>query len=134
MPLRLVAPLVVVALAAALAVGCGDPSVETDGSRTGTATEVVPDRAPVGATAKRCDAYATDAEGLRATGVACGQARQVLYGWQREPSCALPSGASRGSCLTRSYRCQSVRSDRGLAVTCARPGQSIAFIQRGRRA
>lgn len=128
MPPRLVSPLVVVALAAVLAAGCGGSSVETDGSSTGTVTEVTPGRAPIGASTKSCDAYATDAEGLRATGIACDQARQVLYGWQREPSCALPGGASRSSCSIGSYRCQAVRSDRGLAVSCSRPGKSIAFI------
>lgn len=133
MPPRLVAPLVVVALAAVLAAGCGDSSTETGGTRPGTVTEVAPDRAPAGAAAKSCDAYATDAEGLRATGIPCDQARRALYDWQREPSCAaLPSGASRGSCRTRSYRCQAVRTDRGLAVSCSRPGQSIAFIANSR--
>ena len=57
-----------------------------------------------------------------------------MYDWQRERSCSPPAGASRDSCLTRSYRCQAARTDRGLAVSCAREGQSIAFIQRGRRA
>lgn len=86
--------------------------------------------APIGASARSCDAYSTDAGALRATGISCGQARQVMYGWQREPSCATPAGASRSSCLTRSYRCQATRTDRGLAVSCSRKGQSIAFIAR----
>jgi hypothetical protein len=85
-------------------------------------------QAPIGASAKSCDADVGDAEGLRATVIGCDQARQVLNGWRREPSCSLPSGASRGSCLIGSYRCQSVRGDRGLAVSCSRAGQSIAFI------
>ncbi len=135
MPLRLVAPLIVVVLAAVLAVGCGDSSVETDG--TGTVTGVVPvpghrggngSRAPIGASARSCDADATNAKSLRASGIACDQARQVVRGWQRERSCALPSGASRGSCQARSYRCQTARTDRGLAVSCSRQGQSIAFL------
>lgn len=88
----------------------------------------MPGIGPIGASAKSCDAYTADAEVLHATGIACDQARQVLYGWQRQPSCALPGGASRGSCLTRSYRCQSVRTARGLAISCSRQGQSIAFI------
>lgn len=84
--------------------------------------------APRGAVATSCDAHAATVEGLRATGVPCDQARQVIYGWQRESSCALPTDSSRGSCLTRSYRCQAVRTDRGLAVSCARAGRSIAFL------
>jgi hypothetical protein len=125
-PLRLAFLLVAVALTAGLAAGCGDAS--SDGGGTGPVTEVAPGKAPIGASAKTCDAYAADAEGLRATGIPCNQARQVLAGWLREPSCSLPSGSARGSCLTRSYRCQSVRGDRGLAVSCSRPGQSIAFL------
>ena len=121
-PLRLLAPLVVL-LAAALVAGCGDSSSEETS---------VPPKAPAGATAKSCDTDAADAEGLRATGIACDQARQVLYGWQRQHSCSLPNGASRGSCLTRSYRCQAVRGDRGLAISCARAGQSVAFISKPR--
>jgi hypothetical protein len=133
---RVAAPLIAAALLAALAAGCGDSSIETDGSRTGTVTSVVPipdkgksnSGAPIGASARSCDAYSTDAGTLRATGISCGQARQVMYDWQRERSCATPSDASRGSCLTRSYRCQATRTDRGLAVSCSGPGQSIAFL------
>jgi hypothetical protein len=115
-PLRLAAPLAVVILAAVLLAGCGDSS----------------DHAPIGASAKACDAYSTDAESLRATGIPCDQARQVMYGWQRENSCAVPASASRNSCLTRSYRCQATRTDRGVAVSCSRQGQSIAFTARQR--
>jgi hypothetical protein len=86
-----------------------------------------PGKAPVGASAKSCDSYAADAEALRATNIPCDQAQQVVYGWQREPACAVPSAASRSSCLTRSYRCQAARTDRGLAVSCSRAGESIAF-------
>lgn len=133
---RLAAPLVAAALLAALVAGCGGSSIETDGSRTGTVTSVVPipgkgNSGPsIGASARSCDAYSTDAGALRATSISCSQARQVIYGWQRERSCAAPAGASRSSCLTRSYRCQATRTDRGVAVSCARKGQSIAFIAR----
>lgn len=123
MPPRLVAPLAAVALAAGLLVGCGDSSSDQTS---------VPPKAPVGAGAASCDTYATDAEPLRATGIPCDQARRVMYGWQREHSCSLPSGASRGSCRARSYRCQAARTDRGLAVSCAREGQSIAFLAKRR--
>jgi hypothetical protein len=117
-PIRLVAILVAVALAAILA-GCGDSS--SPDQSTGS-------KAPAGASATSCDTHATEVESLRATEISCDQARQVMYGWQREPTCAVPAGASRGSCLTRSYRCQAVRAGRGLAVSCAREGQSIAFL------
>jgi hypothetical protein len=121
-PVRLAAPLAVFALAALLA-GCGGSS-SPDATRTSTA--------PAGAAAKSCDTDAVDARSLRATGISCGQARQVMSGWQRERSCARPSAASRTSCLTRSYRCLGARTDRGIAVSCSRPGQSIAFLARRR--
>jgi hypothetical protein len=131
-PLRLAAPLALLTLAAVLLAGCGDSSTETGSSRTETMTQVAPNRAPVGASAKSCDAYSTDAEFLRATGIPCDQARQVMSGWRHERSCSLPRGASRNSCLTRSYRCLGTRTDRGVAVSCSRQGQSIAFTARQR--
>jgi hypothetical protein len=121
-PLRLAAPLAIVALAAVLASGCGG-SPSGRGSTSG---------APVGAAAKSCDTHAVDVESLRATGISCSQARQVMHGWQRERTCSPRSGASRTSCLTRSYRCLGTRTDRGAAVGCARQGESIAFIARRR--
>lgn len=120
---RLVAPLLAVVLATVLSAGCGKSPPDKTGA---------PPRAPVGAGAKSCEAHAAGAESLRATGISCDRARQVAYGWQREPSCSPPSGASRSSCLTRSYRCQATRTDRGLAVSCAREGQSIAFVSKRR--
>ncbi len=130
--MRLAAPLAAVALASALLGGCGGSSDE--GS---TQTERAPSRArtstaPTGAAAKSCDAHSTEAKALRATAIPCDQARQVMYGWQRERSCSAPAGASRSSCLTRSYHCLSARTDRGIAVSCSRSGQSIAFVARRR--
>jgi hypothetical protein len=137
--MRLAAPLLVFALAAALPAGCGSSSEESGGTRIGTATSTVPgpggkgpssSKAPVGASARSCDAHSADAEALRATGIPCDQARQVMYGWQRQRACSSPAGASRSSCLTRSYRCLATRTDRGLAVSCSRQGRSIAFLGR----
>ncbi|MGC1166324.1 MAG: hypothetical protein WA862_09450 [Solirubrobacterales bacterium] len=116
---RLAAPLVLVAIGAALVAGCGDSSSD-ETSATPTA--------PAGASATSCDAHAAGVESLRATNLPCVQARRVVLGWQRGRSCSLPRRASRGSCLTRSYRCQSTRTGRGLAVSCSRQGQSIAFL------
>jgi hypothetical protein len=131
--MRLAVPLAIVAFAAALVAGCGGTSDQgsTSGGSTQGNTQAPPGSssgAPVGAAAKNCDSGAVDAEGLRATGIPCNQARQVMYGWQRERSCSSPAGTSRSSCLTRSYHCQAARTDRGLAVSCSRPGESIAFI------
>jgi hypothetical protein len=132
---RLAAPLIATALlATALLAGCGSSADGGGGgsTRQGPAPAPSGTSAPAGATAASCDAYAEDAEALRATAIPCDQARQVMFGWQRQPSCALPAGASRGSCLTRSYRCQSVRGGRGVAVSCARAGESIAFVAQRR--
>jgi hypothetical protein len=113
-PPRLAAPLAVAALAAVLVAGCGGSSPETTGSRS----------APVGAAARSCGVR----EALRATGVSCAQARRVMYGWRQRGSCSSPPGASRVSCTTGSYRCLGAHTERGTAVSCSRPGRSIAFV------
>jgi hypothetical protein len=131
-PPRLVALLAVVALAAVLAAGCSGSSADEGSSTSGASTRAAPPTsssgAPVGAAAKSCETQAADAEGLRATGVSCKQARQVMYGWQQRGSCSSPRGASRVSCTTHTYRCTGARTERGTAVSCARPGRSIAFV------
>lgn len=129
--MRLALPLAIVALAAAMMVGCGSSSDE--GTQTSTGPEAQAPRAsgaeaPVGAAAKRCDTHAVDAKALRVTAVSCGEGRQVMFGWQQAESCGLIDGASRGSCAVRSYRCLATKTDRGISVSCARPGHSIAFI------
>ncbi|HSK50413.1 MAG TPA: hypothetical protein VK889_07955 [Solirubrobacterales bacterium] len=121
--MRLAAALASALLAATVATGCGssDDSEETS-----------PSKAPPGAVARSCETQAVDAERLRATAVSCGEARRVMFAWQRAEGCGLIGGASRGSCVVRSYRCLSVRTGRGVSVGCARPGRSIAFLaQRG---
>lgn len=129
--MRLATSLAIVVLAAALLAGCGSSSSSSGGStQTGS---TAPSKAgtsggPIGASARSCDTHAGDAEGLRAVGVSCGEARRVLYGWQRTGACSSPSGASRSSCSTGSYRCLGAKTDRGVAVSCSRPGRSVAFI------
>jgi hypothetical protein len=137
MLLRLAAPplAVAVVLAALLVAGCGGSSsngAASSGASTQTEKNAAPPAstsgAPVGAAAKSCETDAVDAEALRATGVSCDQARRVMYGWQQRGGCSSPPGASRVSCTTHSYRCTGARTDRGTAVSCARPGHSIAFV------
>jgi hypothetical protein len=131
-PSRLVAIALLTVIAALLS-GCGSSSNESSTAGDGGSTQAAPSTgAPPGAAAKSCETFAADAENLRATNIPCEQARQVLFGWQREPSCALPTRASRGGCLSRSYHCQAVRAERGVAVSCARAGESVAFIARHR--
>jgi len=129
--MRLATPLAIVALAAAPLSGCGGSSSDESAPSRSTPPAST-STAPIGASAKSCDSYAVDAEALRATNVPCDQARQVMYGWQRDPACAKPADASRTSCLTRSYRCLGARTDRGLAVSCSRAGESIAFVVKKR--
>jgi hypothetical protein len=57
---------------------------------------------------------------------------RVRSAWERSGSCARPPGASRWGCSVGSYRCQGVVTGRGWSVSCAKPGDSIAFrIQPG---
>jgi hypothetical protein len=132
---RLAAPLLAAALLAALLwTGCGGSS--SDSTAPASTDRGAPEptgKAPIGSVAKSCETFSADIESLRATAIPCDRSRQVIYVWQRQRSCGLAAGASRGSCLTRSYRCQAVRVDRGLAVSCSRrPGESIAFLARRR--
>lgn len=139
--MRLAAVLAVALLLAALALGCGSSDGGDGTSSEAPATENAPPardgyggsrEAPAGAAVRSCETQAVDAERLRATAVSCGEARQVMFAWQRAEGCGLIGNASRGSCVVRSYRCLSVRTGRGVSVSCTRPGRSIAFLaQRG---
>jgi hypothetical protein len=48
--------------------------------------------------------------------------------WEHSSDCDRPAGASRWGCSIGSYRCQAVVVDRGWSVSCARPGDSVAFV------
>jgi hypothetical protein len=133
--MRLAAPIAILLLAAALLAGCGDSSSD-GGSGTGEATTSTgagsPPKGngsgPVGASARSCPVDANGTEGLRATGISCGEAQRLAAGWQTDPRCASRADASRSSCKVGSYTCLAAATDRGLAVSCAQPGRSIAFI------
>ncbi len=135
--MRLTAPVaiaVAVICAALLAAGCGGGS--SGGSDTtpppagggGTPKKATAPNAPAGSKVVACEENAADVEGLRATAVDCGTADRVMRHWRNHRSCILGEGASRGSCSLGSFRCQTVKADRGVAVSCARPGGDIAFI------
>ncbi|HYH54694.1 MAG TPA: hypothetical protein VD761_11245 [Solirubrobacterales bacterium] len=53
--------------------------------------------------------------------------KQIRADFQRNKDCQRPPGASRWGCSIGAYRCQGVVSGRGLSISCARPGESIAF-------
>jgi hypothetical protein len=123
--------LVAAALCAALLVaGCGGG--DSGGSDTtappaggGAPKKATAPNAPAGSKVVACG------QGLRATAVDCGTASRIQRRWEKHRSCALPEGASRGSCDLGSFRCQTVKTGDGTAVSCARPGGDIAFIRRG---
>jgi hypothetical protein len=129
--MRLAVPIAIVALAAAALGGCGGSS-QSDSTATGP--EPAPQggaaTAPAGASAQSCDAGVAETESLRATGISCGAAKAVLLAWQRDDGCVGSQGISQIACTVRSYRCIATRTDRGLSVSCARPGRSVAFISR----
>jgi hypothetical protein len=114
---------IAIALAAALLAGCGS----SGGGSTSTGSATTPS-APAGASATACDSGTSGAEALRAVAVSCPQARRLALGWQHQAACSPSGGASRSSCATGSYRCLGVATSLGIAVTCARPGHTVAFI------
>lgn len=132
--MRLAVPIALLALFAALLVGCGGGSSsdsETSGGTTGggeTQGQAHGSSAPAGASAQTCETQAVDAQALRATAVSCGEARAVMFAWQRAGACAAAAGASHSACTVRSYRCIAAATDRGQSVSCAKPGRSLAFI------
>lgn len=64
------------------------------------------------------------------TGVGCDVGRGVVAAWASKPACAAPAGASRFSCTIGEYRCLAAASERGIAVSCSRPGSSVTFLAR----
>jgi hypothetical protein len=126
------------AILAAIGAGCGDSEGggyggDADGQAP-TATATTPP-APPGASARDCgETTVADTEALRVTGVGCDIGRGVVATWTKAPGCIPDDGASRSACTVhRDYRCLAAATDRGLAVSCARPGSSIAFFARRAR-
>jgi hypothetical protein len=118
---------------ALLAAGCGGGS--SGGSATtppptggGTPKKATAPNAPAGSKVVACKESSADVEGLRVTAIDCGTADRIMRRWENHRSCALADSASRGSCALGSFRCQAVKADRGVAVSCAHPGGDIAFV------
>lgn len=127
------APIGIGALAVALLVlfvaGCGSSE---SGPSSGEPPQGRQAPAGAGATARSCTASMRGVGSLRATGVACSAATVVADAWVAKRECAMPAGASRASCTVGGYRCLAATSERGLAVSCARPGRSISLVARRR--
>jgi hypothetical protein len=108
--------LAVAVLAVALfVVGCGG----------GSSNSTTKPKAPAGSKVVSCETG-----GLRATAVDCASARKLMNDWEASHACALGQGESRGACSVSDFRCQSVRTGKGVSVSCARPGEAVAFIPR----
>ncbi len=126
--MRLASAIAIVALAAALLGGCGSSS---DGGASSGGSTAAPKAsesgAPAGASAQACVLNVDGASGLRVTGISCGKGQKTAIAWQRDASCRPADGGSQAGCTVGGYRCIATATDRGLAVSCARPGRSIAF-------
>lgn len=107
--------------------GCGD-SADEAGSNPQAGSEGA--AAPPGATARSCESGDGDVESLRATGVDCTEARQVMSGWRRARECDKYGGEARTGCSLLSYRCIATAAGRGWSVSCAKPNRSISFLIR----
>ena len=118
---------VVVAMAAA---GCGSSSDETTGTSGTTAppaSSTPGQEAPIGVRARSCGDTASSGE-VRVTGVSCEFGRSLVTGWYKNGGCSARGGASRLSCRVGGFICLGAVTGRGVAVTCAAPGRSVAFI------
>jgi hypothetical protein len=116
------AALAVAVLGGLLIAGCGG----------GSSSSTAPSRSakPSGPAGSRVVACKGTGAALRATAVDCASARAVMRGWRHDGACALAAGESRGACSVSGFRCQSVRTGKGISVSCARPGEAVAFIPR----
>jgi hypothetical protein len=130
--MRLAVPIVIAVLAVALLGGCGSSDDDGSDASTATAPKSAGQKAPAGASARECAGKVGAATALRATGLSCKQAKALTAAWARDKSCVPAEGASRSSCkLEGDYDCLAAMTGRGLAVSCARPGRSVAFTIKG---
>jgi hypothetical protein len=123
--MRLSALLAAVFCAALFVAGCGGGSGNSGESSSTAPKKATAPNAPAGSKVVACGDG--DAQ-LRATAVDCGTADRIMRHWRKHRSCALAAGASRGSCALGAFRCQAVRADPGIAVSCAHPGGDVSFL------
>jgi hypothetical protein len=110
--------------AAVLIGGCGSGS--NGGSGSTAPKKATAPNAPAGSKVVSCDGSAQ----LRATEVDCATAHMTMDQWAQRPDCALGESDSRGSCALGQFRCQAVKVDAGISVTCAGPEGVVSFIAR----
>jgi hypothetical protein len=127
---RLLVLLVLAALAVAAASGCGssDNGAAESNQADTTATTTTPPTPP-GASARSCEGTVAGTGEVRVTGIGCDVGRGVVASWANQPGCSEPADASRFSCAVYGgYRCLGAATSSGIAVSCARPGSSVAFV------
>jgi hypothetical protein len=124
-------------VAALLVAGCGSgESTEstTPGGGGAETTQAHQSGAegPYGITARPCRHIGETAAALRVTGVSCSKGVAIAEGWASRSGCAPAAGDSRSACTVAGFRCLTAVAGQGLAVTCARPERSVAFlVERG---
>jgi hypothetical protein len=127
---------IALALVAAAAGGCGSSgegfSSEQAKGSSGAAGSATTSTAPAGASAQACAGAVRGIATLRVAGAGCAVGRGVVASWSNKPACAGSAGASRVSCRVEDYRCLGAAGDRGIAVSCARPGRAISFVAKRR--
>jgi hypothetical protein len=114
-------------LIAILLAGCGSNGDSSNTTAPEATTSSATPTAPAGAAAHSCKIKSAGLEGLRVTGVDCGAGQAVATAWTQNASCS-PEGESRSACTVRGYRCLGVATERGFALSCARPGRSVSFV------
>jgi hypothetical protein len=107
-------PVLAAVVLALFVAGCG-----------GSSSSSTQPKAPAGSKVVSCKTG-----GLRATAVDCASARKLMVGWQHSHACALGHSESRGACSVSGFRCQAVQAGKGTSVSCARPGEAVAFIKK----
>jgi hypothetical protein len=126
-PLRVRGVLSLALLIVILLAGCGSNGDSSNTTAPEATTSSGTPTAPAGAAAQSCKSKSDGLEDLRVTGVDCEAGRAVAAAWTRNASCT-PDGESRYACTIRGYRCLGISTERGFALSCARPGRSVSFV------
>ncbi|MBS1861586.1 MAG: hypothetical protein JSS68_07715 [Actinobacteria bacterium] len=139
--------LAVLLAVALLVAGCGGSGSEESSSTTpaggaaqeggagagegGAPKKATAPNAPAGSKVVACEVSGGGTMLLRATAIDCGTARTTMRHWQSSGACATSDSGSRSSCSLGGFRCQAVKVDRGVAVSCAKEGADVSFIAKG---
>lgn len=122
------------ALAAGLALaasGCGSSDEGTSSETTQSTSSnggATTSTTPAGSRVEVCEGAIAGVGRVRASGTGCAIARGIVASWDNKVACGAAANGSRASCSVENYRCLGAATERGLAVTCARPGSSISFV------